>query len=138
MSPLSRMSFQDRDLQEKVRNSGGVPIFTLKSKVPHLEPPSERSRDLANRITQSRSLPEHSKDIIVGIKRAKDEADEEPSKKRKKRAQGPHPLSCLSKKSKPVEKRLDGKKARKRRRGKKTHEDIPTRIKTVTRNSENP
>lgn len=118
-------------MQERARNSGGVPICTLKSKVPHLEPPSGRSRDLASRITESRKLPEHSKDILIGIKHARGDTTAESTKKKKKRAQGPHPLSCLSKKVKRVEKRSDGKKARKKRRNKKTKENIITLIKKV-------
>lgn len=104
----------------------------MKSKVPHLEPPSERSRDIASRITQTRKLPEHSKDIITGIKRARGDTREEPIKKKRKQAQGPHPLSCLSKKVKPVERRPDGKKSRKRKRVKRPNEDITALIKKVT------
>ena len=122
-------------MQARARTNGAVPILTLKSKVPHLEPPSNRAKHLADKVTQMRKLPEHSKNIIAGIKQARGDVDKEPVKKRRKRAQGPHPLSCLSKKNKQPEKKADGKKARKRRHKKNQPEDVTTLLKKLTSDS---
>ncbi|KAF6039962.1 hypothetical protein EB796_001729 [Bugula neritina] len=126
---------QDQELREHARKSGGVPIFTLKSRVPCVEPPSDYSKSLAEKQTVAKAVPEHSKKVIAGIK--KDQGAEESGeivKKRKRK--GPNPLSQLKKKRKtlPSSPKTDGKKARKRKRhhGDSKQEDISTLIKNLT------
>ena len=125
-------------MRQHARNHGGVPIFNLKSRVPHLEPPSEKCKEIANKQTAKRALPEHSKKQLTGIKRARGDIDEEmePSKKKRKGPKEPNPLSCLKKKKKSetLAQNGNGKKSRKRRRGKgnDNSEDLMKLIKKVT------
>lgn len=93
---------------------------------------------IANKKTENRALPEHSKKQIAGIKRERgDDEKKEPEKKKRKRPQAPNPLSCMKKKRKPQAQKpleADGRKSRKRRRGKNNNdaEDIISLIKKVT------
>lgn len=110
-----------------------MPVFILKSKVPHLEPPSEKSHQIAKQITENRTLTEHQRTMIAGIKRsvASDDESNSPEKKKRKKPQAPNPLSCLKKKSKAQPEKTGGRKSRKRKPAKK-EEDLMTLIKKVT------
>ena len=114
-----------------------MPIFVLKSRVPHIEPPSERSKAIANKLTEERALPKHSKKVIASIKRSSGEEPSTSSEKKKRKHRGKNPLSCLKKKRKATHVHVEeassttNQSKRRKRHKNKNSEDIMTLIKSV-------
>lgn len=103
-----------------------MPIFTLKSRVPHIEPPSERSNAIAKKLTKQKVMPKHSKKAIDNIK--KSIGEETAATKKKRKPKGKNPLSCLKKKRAPQTSTTDTKSRKRSRHKKSAPDEIMTLI----------
>ncbi|XP_067928519.1 rRNA-processing protein UTP23 homolog [Watersipora subatra] len=124
---------QDLEIRDHARKKGGVPLFCLKSKVPHIEPPSEKSKALAYEKIEQKALPKHSKKVLIDIKKSCGVDKPSETAKRPRKRKGKNPLSCLKKKRKLTETQSVTAKCRKRQRRKKepASDDILTLVKNA-------
>ncbi|CAH1955848.1 unnamed protein product [Acanthoscelides obtectus] len=111
---------QDRDLQDKVRNIPGAPILYLHIKTPVFEQPSKVSMDT---VKDKLCLLSHNeKQALENLKvQSGIECVEEDTPKKKKKKNGPNPLSCKKKMKKgvldnPIKKKGEPEKEKKKRK----------------------
>lgn len=112
---------QDRDLQEWIRRQTGIALLYLHNVVPHLDEPSQASKNFLARKTKASTKVSTFEDERLSQLKKKEGLIKEvkPAKLKKlKKKGGPNPLSCKKKKEKPQDDKL--KKVQKTIQKKKT------------------
>ncbi|XP_062985977.1 rRNA-processing protein UTP23 homolog [Elgaria multicarinata webbii] len=95
---------QDQDLATKIKKRAGVPLLFIIQNTMVLDKPSAKSLAFVQTMQTNRLMPEHQKQSIALLKEEQGLAKtSEPKKRKRKRAAGPNPLSCLKKKKKGEE-----------------------------------
>ncbi|NXR13410.1 UTP23 protein, partial [Semnornis frantzii] len=111
---------QDRDLANKVKKKAGVPLLFIIQNTMVLDKPSPKSLAFVQKLQTNQLVPEYQKQSIVHLKEKEGLAKQEGAKRRKrKRAGGPNPLSCLKKKKKTQEGQEPSAEKKKRRKRKR-------------------
>lgn len=95
---------QDRDLQEWIRRQTGIALLYLHNVVPHLDEPSQASKNFLSRKTKESTKVSTFEDKQLTQLKKREGLIKEPKplkiKKLKKKG-GPNPLSCKRRKDKP-------------------------------------
>ncbi|KAM6410778.1 rRNA-processing protein UTP23 homolog [Pluvialis apricaria] len=108
---------QDQDLANKVKKKAGVPLLFIIQNTMVLDKPSPKSLAFVQKLQMNELVPEHQKQSIVQLKEKEGLAKQEGAKRRKrKRAGGPNPLSCLKKKKKKTQEGQEPSAEKKKRR----------------------
>ncbi|KAM8810387.1 rRNA-processing protein UTP23 homolog [Eudromia elegans] len=108
---------QDQDLANKVKKKPGVPLLFIIQNTMVLDKPSPKSLAFVQMLQTNQLVPEHQKQSIVQLKEKEGLTKQEGEKRRKrKRAGGPNPLSCLKKKKKTDQSQEPSAKKKKRNR----------------------
>uniref|UniRef100_A0A8D0KMZ6 rRNA-processing protein UTP23 homolog n=1 Tax=Salvator merianae TaxID=96440 RepID=A0A8D0KMZ6_SALMN len=114
---------QDQDLATKIKKRAGVPLLFIIQNTMVLDKPSAKSLASVQAIQTGQLIPEHQKLSLTHLKEEQGLVKMlEPKKRKRKRAGGPNPLSCLKKKKKTQDvsqpsatKKKGNKKRRKRK-----------------------
>ncbi|XP_064010249.1 rRNA-processing protein UTP23 homolog [Pogoniulus pusillus] len=111
---------QDQDLANKVKKKAGVPLLFIIQNTMVLDKPSPKSLTFVQKLQTDQLVPAYQKQSIVQLKEKEGLAKQEGAKRRKrKRAGGPNPLSCLKKKKKTQEGQEPSAEKKKRRKRKR-------------------
>ncbi|KFP77740.1 rRNA-processing protein UTP23, partial [Acanthisitta chloris] len=111
---------QDQELSHKVKKKAGVPLLFIIQNTMVLDKPSPKSLVFVQKLQTNQLVPDHQKQSIVQLKEKEGLAKQEGEKRRKrKRAGGPNPLSCLKKKKKTTQEGQEPSAAKKKRRKRK-------------------
>ncbi|KAJ7338074.1 hypothetical protein JRQ81_010616 [Phrynocephalus forsythii] len=95
---------QDQDLARKIKKRPGVPLLFIIQNTMVLDKPSARSLASVQAMQTNQLIPEHQKESIERLKEEQGLVKTASHKIRKrKKAAGPNPLSCLKKKKKGQE-----------------------------------
>lgn len=121
-----------------MKKRAGVPLLFIIQNTMVLDKPSAKSVASIHAIQTKQLLPQHQKVSIVRLKEEQGLVKpSEPNKRKRKRAGGPNPLSCLKKKKKTqgTPESAANKKKRNRKRSKRklkgTGEPLPQAPPTV-------
>ncbi|KAM9387098.1 rRNA-processing protein UTP23 homolog [Phaethornis superciliosus] len=127
---------QDQDLANKVKKKAGVPLLFIIQNTMVLDKPSPKSLAFVQKLQTNDLVPEHQKQSIVQLKEKEGLAKQEGVKRRKrKRAGGPNPLSCLKKKKKTQEGQEPSAEKKKRRKRKRNRIKAEA-VQSVQKNEE--
>ncbi|NXT55180.1 UTP23 protein, partial [Pluvianellus socialis] len=111
---------QDQDLANKVKKKAGVPLLFIIQNTMVLDKPSPKSLAFIQKLQMNQLVPEHQKQSIEQLKEKEGLAKQEGTKRRKrKKAGGPNPLSCLKKKKKTTQEGQESSAEKKKRRKRK-------------------
>ncbi|KAF7247070.1 hypothetical protein EYD10_07081 [Varanus komodoensis] len=95
---------QDQDLTAKIKKRAGVPLLFIIQNTMVLDKPSAKSLASVHTMQTNKLIPEHQKQSIALLKEQQGLVKtSDPKKRKRKRAAGPNPLSCLKKKKKKSE-----------------------------------
>ncbi|KAM6104118.1 rRNA-processing protein UTP23 homolog [Theristicus caerulescens] len=127
---------QDQDLANKVKKKAGVPLLFIIQNTMVLDKPSPKSLAFVQKLQTDQLVPEHQKQSIVQLKEKEGLAKQAGEKRRKrKRAGGPNPLSCLKKKKKTQEGQEPSAEKKKRRKRKRNRVKAEA-VQSVQKNEE--
>ncbi|NXN02944.1 UTP23 protein, partial [Sylvia borin] len=116
----SSISFEDQDLSNKVKRKPGIPLLFIIQNTMVLDKPSPKSLGFVQKLQTNQLVPEYQKQSIVELKEKEGLVKQEGEKRRKrKRAGGPNPLSCLKKKKKKTQEGQEASTEKKKRRKRK-------------------
>ncbi|XP_006130849.2 rRNA-processing protein UTP23 homolog [Pelodiscus sinensis] len=109
---------QDQDLATKVKKKPGVPLLFIIQNTMVLDKPSPKSLAFVQAMQANQLVPDHQQQSIEHLKKEQGLVKEAGNRRKRKRAGGPNPLSCLKKKNKVQETQQPStaKKKRKRKR----------------------
>lgn len=103
-----------------MKKKAGVPLLFIIQNTMVLDKPSPKSLTFVQKLQTDQLVPEYQKQSIVQLKEKEGLAKQEGAKRRKrKRAGGPNPLSCLKKKKKTQEGQEPSAEKKKRRKRKR-------------------
>ncbi|GAB0181691.1 rRNA-processing protein UTP23 homolog [Grus americana] len=128
---------QDQDLANKVKKKAGVPLLFIIQNTMVLDKPSPKSLAFVQKLQMNQLVPEHQKESIVQLKEKEGLAKQEGEKRRKrKRAGGPNPLSCLKKKKKTTQEGQEPSAEKKKRRKRKRNRVKAEALQSMQKNEE--
>ncbi|NXQ66131.1 UTP23 protein, partial [Quiscalus mexicanus] len=111
---------QDQELSNKVKRKPGIPLLFIIQNTMVLDKPSPKSLAFVQKLQTNQLVPEYQKQSIVELKEKEGLIKQEGEKRRKrKRAGGPNPLSCLKKKKKKTQEGQEPSAEKKKRRKRK-------------------
>ncbi|XP_026501917.1 rRNA-processing protein UTP23 homolog isoform X2 [Terrapene carolina triunguis] len=108
----------DQDLATKVKKKPGVPLLFIIQNTMVLDKPSPKSLAFVQAMQANQLVPEHQKQSIEHLKEEQGLVKEPENRRKRKRAGGPNPLSCL-KKNKKVQETQQPSAAKKKRKRKR-------------------
>ncbi|XP_063155680.1 rRNA-processing protein UTP23 homolog [Candoia aspera] len=92
---------QDQHLAAKIKKRPGIPLLFIIQNTMVLDKPSAKSLASVQAMQTNQLIPEYHKQTIAFLKEEKGLVKtSEPKRRKRKRAAGPNPLSCLKKKRK--------------------------------------
>lgn len=134
---LKYLILQDQDLANKVKKKAGIPLLFIIQNTMVLDKPSPKSLAFVQKLQMNQLVPEHQKQSIVELKEKEGLAKQDGAKRRKrKRAGGPNPLSCLKKKKKKTQEGQEPAAEKKKRRKRNRNRVKAEAVQSVQKNEE--
>ncbi|XP_032849447.2 rRNA-processing protein UTP23 homolog [Tyto alba] len=127
---------QDQDLANKVKKKAGVPLLFIIQNTMVLDKPSPKSLAFVQKLQTNQLVPEHQKQNIVQLKEKEGLVKQGEKRRKRKRAGGPNPLSCLKKKKKKTEEGQEPSAEKKKRRKRKRNRVKAETMQSAQKNEE--
>ncbi|KAM9303073.1 rRNA-processing protein UTP23 homolog [Morus bassanus] len=127
---------QDQDLANKVKKKAGVPLLFIIQNTMVLDKPSPKSLAFVQKLQTNQLVPEHQKQSIVQLKEKEGLAKQGEKRRKRKRAGGPNPLSCLKKKKKMTQEGQEPSAEKKKRRKRKRNRVKAEAVQSVQKDEE--